>query len=136
MSTAQSILQEIDQAVAEHWQRLESALEYGGGTHSVEDVWQSIRAGTMQIWPADNSVVVTEIVTYPQKRVLHIFLAAGVLAELRDMEPSVEQFARLNGCDGVTIAGRAGWARALADLGYRETLRHLHKEVAPEGAGG
>lgn len=130
------ILRRIDEAVDEHRERLEAALAYGGDTHTVEDVWQAIRAGMMQIWPGGNSVVVTEIVSYPRKKVLHIFLAGGVLAELRDMEPRVEQFARMNGCSGITIAGRAGWVRALADLGYKETLRSLHKEVAPVGAGG
>lgn len=123
------MLASIDEAVDTHRERLEAALAYGGGTHTVEDVHAAIRAGAMQIWPGDNSVVVTEIISYPQKKVLHIFLAGGVLAELRDMEPSVAQFARLNDCAGVSIAGRAGWTKALADLGYRETLRSLYKEV-------
>ena len=43
----------------------------------------------MQIWPADDGCLVTEMLLYPKKKVLHIFLAGGKLETLTDMHESV-----------------------------------------------
>jgi hypothetical protein len=56
---------------------IEAALEYSGGTHTIEDVEDAIRSGRMQLWPAERACAVTEIVVYPRKTVLHVFLGGG-----------------------------------------------------------
>lgn len=98
---------------------IEAALEYAGGTHTVDDVLTDIRAGRLQLWPAPGSALVTEIVDYPQKRILNCFLAGGNLVELEIMAPVIEDFARSQGCTAVTLVGRRGWERTfLATRGY------------------
>ena len=52
---------------------IESALEYGGGTHIYEDIVTAIVEGKMQLWPAENSCLVTEITKYPRKRFYTFF---------------------------------------------------------------
>ena len=50
---------------------IDAALEYGGGTHIYEDIVEAIVEGRMQLWPAKDSCLITEIIVYPRKKVLH-----------------------------------------------------------------
>ena len=58
------------------------ALQYSGGTHTVDDVIERIMSGHLQLWPAERGCAVTEIVVYPRKKVLHVFLAAGEMDQI------------------------------------------------------
>lgn len=96
-----------------------AALEYSGGTHKVEDIAEGIRREQFQLWPGRNSVVVTEIIVYPQLKDLHYFLAGGDLDELRMMRPIIESWGKEIGCSRVSLAGRKGWERTfLKGEGY------------------
>jgi len=106
---------------------IEAALEYGGGTHNFDDVVEAILSGKMQLWPAERACIVTEIVTYPRKRVLHVFLAGGELDQIIDMDTDVVQWAKEQGCESATQAGRKGWIRALKDHGWNSHLVLMEK---------
>lgn len=112
-------------------QWLQGALNHAGGTHTLADIEVGIREGRFQFWPADRSAAVTEVIQYPQRRVLHLFLAGGDLNQLRDMEASATEFARHMGCEAMSIAGRRGWVKALE--GYEEYLTTVIKPVEPLG---
>jgi len=73
--------------------------------------------------------MVTEIVTYPQKRVLHIFLAGGELDQILDMEDSLIQWGKAQGCSGLTLAGRKGWVRTLKNRNWNEQFAVVGKEI-------
>ena len=105
------------------------ALEYSGDTHQPTDVIESILKGHMQLWPGEQACAVTEIVVYPNKKVLHVFLAAGDMDNIIDMQRSAETWAKAQGCDAMTIAGRKGWSRVLKDHGYQEKFVTLAKEL-------
>lgn len=106
---------------------IQAALAYANGTHELEDVREAITAGKAQFWPGRKSAVVTEILTYPRKRVCHFWLAGGDLEELVHMEQSISTWAKAMGCQGTSIAGRAGWLKALPD--YRKMAVTLAKEL-------
>ena len=72
---------------------IEDALEYCNGTHEFNDIVLGIAESRMQLWAAPRGCIVTEIVVYPQKKVLNLFLA------------------------GETT--RLGWKKALAPLGWK-----------------
>ncbi|MCH1580843.1 MAG: hypothetical protein L7S55_09070 [Luminiphilus sp.] len=99
---------------------IDQALEHAGGTHDFEDVLDRILIGDMLFWPGKKSCMVTEIVQYPRKRAMHVFLAAGDLTEIKSMEPDLRTFAKKLQCDGLSLAGRRGWVRALKDIGFTE----------------
>ena len=111
---------------------IEAALAYAPGTHTFDDVAGMIETGRLQLWPAMHGCLVTEIVDYPQKRVLNVFLAGGTLSQLFDMDPDVQAWAKAMGCTTATMHGRRGWTRALADLGWRETLTTMEKDLTDE----
>jgi hypothetical protein len=118
----------------EHLQRLrhhvEAALEYSGGTHGIEDIAEGIKTGRFQLWPADNSVIVTEIIVYPRLKNLHFFLAGGDLDEIQLMQPLVESWGKSMGCTRVSLAGRKGWEKTfLKDRGYKPKWFVLSKDL-------
>jgi hypothetical protein len=128
MSAAEShveLINEIQRCLP--W--IADALKYSGGTHTPVDVAESILKGKMQLWPGEEACAVTEIVVYPNKKVLHVFLAAGKMENIVDMQKSAEEWGKAQGCTAMTIAGRKGWSRVLKDVGYEEKFVTLAKEL-------
>lgn len=108
---------------------IEAALEYSGGTHIFDDIVASIKSGHMQFWPAPDGCAVTEILSFPRKKILHIFLAGGIKEQIVDMDHSAVEFAKIQGCTGMTVAGRRGWARVLLSKGWTEAFTTLQKDI-------
>ena len=112
----------------EKW--LEDALDYAHGTFDINDVFNDVVNGTAQFWPGKNSAVVTQIVPYPRKKVLHFFLAGGDIKELEEMEPGIIEWAKSQGCEAITLTGRPGWTKSfLQDIGYKCTQVQMFKEI-------
>ena len=76
---------------------IEAALEYSGGTHDFIDVAEGIYKGTMQLWPTPRGCIVTEIVVYPRKKVLNVFLGGGELDQILEMHEDVIAWAKAQG---------------------------------------
>lgn len=108
---------------------IEAALEYSGGSHSFDDVRDGVLAGRMQIWPGKHSVAITEIIVYPKKRVLHVFLAGGEMAELIDMIDSAAAWGDAQGCTSVTMSGRRGWERVLGNHGFKPVMIVMERAI-------
>ncbi len=98
---------------------IEDALEYCHGTHEFEDIVLGIADSRMPLWAAPRGCIVTEIVVYPRKKVLNLFLAGGELDQLIDMNTDISNWAISHGCTGGTLTGRLGWKKALAPLGWK-----------------
>lgn len=107
---------------------IDAALEYSGGTHDWYDVVQGILEGRFQLWPAENGCIVTEILTYPRKRIINVFLGGGEINDLIDLHGPVIEWAKQQGCTAATINGRAGWERKYRDLGWKPMHRTIVKE--------
>jgi hypothetical protein len=109
---------------------VEAALEYSGGTHNFDDVAEMVEDHRLQLWPAKDSVVLTEIIVYPQLKNLHYFLAGGDLDELSRMRPLIESWGKSVGCTRVTLAGRRVWEKTfLKDEGYSPQWAVLAKDL-------
>lgn len=107
-----------------------AALAHAPGLFEVEDVWDEIVGERMQLWYTPHAVVVTEMHQFPRKKVCHVFLAAGVMAEIRALAPVVEQWARERGATAMRQFGRKGWTRSwLTADGWRETHRIMEKAL-------
>jgi hypothetical protein len=108
---------------------IEAALEYSGGTHDFMDIVDGVLSGHMQLWAGPEGCAVTEIVVYPKKKVLHVFLAGGKKEQIIDFQESAVQFAKMNECESMTLAGRAGWKRVLDKHGWDEAFTVLEMRV-------
>ena len=105
------------------------ALAHGGGTHSVEDVLDQIERGDAQLWTEQDALIVTEIHDYPQKKVLHFWLATGEIASVVSLSNHILAEGKKMGCDQATLAGRKGWERVLGSAGWSPMLQVLSKEI-------
>ena len=111
-----------------HW--IEAALPYARGTHTIEDIEDGIERGQFVFWSGRKCAVITEILNYPRKRVLHYFLLGGDLKELIGfMEPRISAWAKTQGCVGVSGAGRAGFERVFARSGFEPAWRVIYKDI-------
>ena len=55
--------------------------------------------------------IVTEIVVYPRKKYLNVFLAGGELDQILDMDADVKAWSIEQGCDAAMMSGRIGWKK-------------------------
>lgn len=92
--------------------QIEAALAHGNGCYAFSDIVGLILAGRFQMWAKGESLVLTEVADYPQKRVAVAFLAAGRQDELAAMTPALEEWAKASGCTEAWITGRKGWAKS------------------------
>lgn len=97
---------------------LEAALEYSGGTHTIDDVKYALDAQRMLLVPGERCAMVFEKTVYPRLSAFHGFLAGGDLEEIKSFDPKLDILARALGCSRIDISGRQGWARALRSLNY------------------
>ena len=107
---------------------IEAALEYSGGTHDFGDIVTGLERGVLQLWPTPKGCIVTEIVVYPKKRVLNVFLGGGELEQIMDMHGDVIEWAKAQGCSALTMSGRLGWKKPLEARGWK----HQHASYAKE----
>ena len=106
-----------------HWLRLRhllvSAIELQD-LYALEDLENGIENGQFQLWPASESIMITEVVTYPQKRIMNLLFCGGDVEELLAMLPEFERFATYFGCSRLYGGGRKGWQRFLKRHGFVE----------------
>jgi hypothetical protein len=113
----------------EYRKLIEAALEYSGGTHNFDDIVSGVKSGHMQLWPTLKACAVTEIVVYPRKKVLHVFLAAGDLDQITDAIGVVEDWGKAQGCESLTMNGRYGWQRVLNKRGWTPTMVTMERSL-------
>ena len=83
----------------------------------------------MQLWPSPRGCIVTEIVVYPRKKALNVFLGGGELDQLLDMHNDVTDWAKSYGCEALTITGRFGWKKPLKAHGWKPLHASFQKEI-------
>lgn len=111
----------------------DKALKIGGNTHTREDIAAGIKSGRFQYWGDEDCCLITEIVEYPQKKTLHLFIAAGDLSKLlENYLPKIKKFAQENGCSTLTSVSRKGFLKRFPAYGFRPKC--ITFELALEGS--
>lgn len=98
--------------------RFRKALDGLGGAYDVEDIFRRIDDGALQSWQSGQSVVVTEVLGYPRKRIVNVLIAAGNIDEIMELQERVSQWARELGCSKIVMSGRKGWSKVLPRHGW------------------
>lgn len=105
-------------------------MGYTGGTHTLADVRQMVADGRLQLWPASDTAVLTEVVQFPRKRILNYFLAGGNLDAISSLQPGILAWAKSHGCSQATFTGRPGWCRVLTrEPGWSPGLVQFERDL-------
>jgi hypothetical protein len=91
------------------------------GTHSEDDVLGAVMDGRAQLWIQKreyiDAVAVTEIVSYPRMRMVHVWLAgARRKADWKEFNDVIVRWGRERACKFVKIDGRVGWLRVVPGM--------------------
>ena len=112
-------------------EQLEKALELAGSTHTLDDLSDRIDAGQAKAWTEGDSVLIAEVLAFPQHLVANFWIAAGDLETLRRIARRAEKHYRELGCTRATFTGRRGWLRSplVTEDGWRPILQTFQKEL-------
>ena len=105
------------------------ALDRCGGTHEWADVVLGVHTTAMQLWANERAAAITEIVKYPRKTVLNVFLAGGELGQAMEMLESAKVWGVAQGCDAISMSGRRGWLKPLGAEGWKEAFTTMSCEL-------
>ena len=114
---------------------LDTVKEHTEGELETDDFLEPLTHGDMQLWVATegstvHGVMVTQLIPYPQKKILRIISLAGDnFEELRGFQEMIEAFAVKTGCTALEMWGRKGWKKLLPDwedtyVVYTKDLKH------------
>ena len=117
------------EAMLPYRKMLVEALNHSGGSHTFQNIVDSVQQEVMQFWPMEKSCLVTEVINYPNIKCLHLFLAGGDLQEIKSIDSTLEFLCQEIGADYISLSGRRGWIKALADIGYELSHVTLAKKV-------
>lgn len=82
------------------------------------EVLALLEAGRATLWPGERSAMLTQLIACADGLYAHVWLGGGELAELLELQPGAEAWARAQGATAARINGRSGWARLLRKRGY------------------
>ena len=100
---------------------MDAALKHSEGELLTEDLVEHLDNEDLRLWVAmlDNKVIaamITEVITYPRKKILRIITLAGKDMELwYDFLPSIEGYAVSKQCSALEAWTRKGMTRKLKD---------------------
>ena len=105
-----------------HRHHIEAALTHADWTHTFDDVVMMVLRGEADLWDLGDSILITELVDFPQQRHYSVFLGGGSLDTILAAHPMIEAAARSAGCSKLSVTGRLGWIKALSKHGWE--LKH------------
>jgi len=106
---------------------IELALKHDGGRVNIDDMYKFIVNKDVQLWAIHDgdihAVMTTQIINYPQLKVVNIFTVTGKQAEtwLDLLIETVTAWAKQQGCTAMEFTGRKGWEKLLNKKGFGNT---------------
>ena len=125
----------------ENWptlsQYLRKVLDHGQGESTLTDYLTKVLVGVAQCWGVFDQgnivgVGLTEFLQYSQHKTLHIIAFSGNnFEEQSKVFPTVEAFAKDNGCKAIEQWGRPGWAKVLPQYvpGFKQAYVVMRKDL-------
>lgn len=108
---------------------LNTSVKWARGRITLDDLILFLVSGRNQLWVIFDTdtldvygQIVTEMVQYPQKKMLVIQYCAAQTGTMEQIDTKVHEtmhrFAKDMGCNGIEFVGRSGWSRQAKQNGY------------------
>ena len=125
------------------WDKVEGfigkAARYTYDRYTSSNIYDMVKEGDYHLWVAYDEgtfkgAVVTNIMTYPQKKTLCMQFCGGEQLKLwkDQMLDLLKRFARDSGCEGIESTGRPGWAKVFKNDGYKAIWVTYELPIAQE----
>lgn len=128
-------LRDLANQLEKWYDHIVDAMQYAEGTHTFDDIATMILQGQLVFITLDEGFYIVEVIQYPRKKVLNIFLAGGDLKVLLEKRHDLETVARNAGCSGITLSGRRGWEKYAKECGWRYSHTTLACDVKEQPDG-
>jgi hypothetical protein len=114
-------------------QLLRKGLRFAKKTHSVEDVKRLLANGMMQAVFSDSACIITQIVDFPQKRVLDVFMCVGDdLMAVKALKPQLMALAKEHKVDMGRAFVRGGLVRPWMAMGWEKRGVVMFFDMEPD----
>jgi hypothetical protein len=103
---------------------IDKGIKYSDRELSAEDFYVRILERSMQLWTASEGttltgIVITEIISFPNKKICQIVLVAGSeIDRWEDCLDEIEPWAQEHGCASMRAFARPGWKVRAKRRGY------------------
>lgn len=116
---------------------LKLATDQSQGRYGLNDLKDKLDSGEFHLWVIFDpkyeiiAAITSTFTQYPQGKFLAgQFLGGERLEEWKDIFCQVFcNWGRDNGCKSIEFTGRAGWAKVLAENGFKEVFRIYQREL-------
>lgn len=122
-------VQQLVDLLTKHRAHIERVLRLHNYSHDFDYIVQRVLSGEFDVYTPAQSLVLCEVVRYPNHSAYSIYLATGELGDLVDALPEIEAYATQLGTKYLALTGRPGWSRVLKSGGWVHDLSILHKEL-------
>jgi hypothetical protein len=109
--------------------KLQRALKDAGDLYTVQEILAAISEDRMQSFAEGNTWAITEVHTFPGKKVLDICYVIGDMKEAEKLHDRVVEFARSIDATMVRAFGRRGWEKHAIKNGWRTAGQTYHKDI-------
>lgn len=109
--------------------RMGRALREGGNTHTLQDILHEISEGKKQSFAYGSTWAITQVLDFPRKRVLELFMVVGIGCELAILEEQIVEYGKKIGADFIRTQARRGWKNKAKEMGWKHTHNIFIKEL-------
>jgi len=112
-----------------YYEKLTQALKDAGDLYTIQDILAAIAESRMQSFAEGNTWAITEVNTFPNRKIVTIAYVIGDLKDAEILHDRVIEFAKSIGATMVKAFGRVGWAKDAEKNGWRVAGQVYHKEL-------
>jgi hypothetical protein len=112
-----------------YYEKLTKALKEAGNLYTLQDILAAIAEDRMQSFAEGNTWAITEVHTFPGKKVLDICYVVGDMKDAEKLHDRVIEFAKSIDASMVRAFGRHGWEKHADKNGWRMTGQTYHKDI-------
>jgi hypothetical protein len=108
-----------------HAPGIREALRRCGDPRTITDVVKAILSKEAQVWGNEEALVITQLAG----AYVHFWIVTGELEATLDLGDEIIEWARGLGYTKATATGRKGWAKVLANSGWRQQAILMEKNI-------